>query len=464
MSSIIQLLRAVVPFTMTNGCGRIPHIHNAISRRNIFTLASNIHLKSELHSTSLLALSPLRSRSRWMPHRMDFSKIPESPLTETIRDFLDPQQFYELLSANDMDFFCGVPDSLLKDFCAYVSDHTPATHHIIAANEGAGIGIAAGYHMSTGKYPVVYMQNSGFGNAINPILSLAHPQVYSIPMLLLVGWRGEPGKKDEPQHMVQGKVMTNLLSSMNIPFEVLPDYEEGAIAAVNTARSYLQSKKGPYVLLIKKQTFTPYKMKSFNPNIHTMTREQGIGTLIKQVRASDIIVGTTGFCSRELYEIREQQKEGHEKDFLTVGSMGHSSAIALGIAISKPQRNVFCIDGDGSLIMHMGTLTTIGQAKPKNLKHILMNNGAHDSVGGQPSAGFDVNWPSVAKSAGYRHVFCANTEAELSEIIVKILPMEGPIFVEVKVNKGARKDLGRPKRSTLENKADFMEFLSRKSE
>jgi len=304
------------------------------------------------------------------------------------------------------------------------------------------------------------MQNSGFGNAINPLLSLCDPKIYSIPMLLLIGWRGEPGKKDEPQHLIQGKVMSPLLTDLNIQFEVLPDFIEGAREAVDQAVHYLERRSGPYAFLVKRQTFTKYKLKNVEPNIHELNREQALKLVIGATSNFDVLVTTTGFTSREVYELRENAGQDHKREFLTVGSMGHASVIALGIAMSKPSRQVFTIDGDGAMLMHMGSLGTIGRTAPcSNFKHILINNGSHDSVGGQPTRGFDLDFTTMAKAAGYKHVFRAKTAAEIKDGMSKLKACDGPAMLEIYVNKGVRKDLGRPKSTPLENKKEFMTFL-----
>jgi len=380
-------------------------------------------------------------------------------LTETVRHFLAPADFYSLLAEKKIDFYTGVPDSLLKDFCAYVSDTAPKHNHVITANEGASIALATGYHLATRKFPVVYMQNSGFGNTVNPLLSLADPKVYSIPMLLMIGWRGEPGKKDEPQHLVQGKLMTSLLTDMGISFEVLPDYLDGARDAVNTALNYLENRKGPYAFLVKRQTFTSYKLKSKEPDNLSVNREQALKLVVDSCKGFDILVATTGFASRELYEYREELKQGHEKEFLCVGSMGHASTIALGVAMSKPSRQVYCLDGDGALLMHMGSLATIGHSDCKNFNHILLNNGSHDSVGGQPTQGFKIDFCAIARASGYKHVASATTPDEIKKALIALRQSEGPSFLEIRVNKGARKNLGRPKTSPIQNKDAFMRFL-----
>lgn len=369
---------------------------------------------------------------------------------------ISTQTFYETLKENQIDFFTGVPDSLLKDFCAYVTDNTNEKNNIIAANEGNAIALATGHYLATGKFGLVYMQNSGLGNAVNPLTSLADQAVYSIPMLLIIGWRGEPEKKDEPQHVKMGKVTLDMLECLKIPYKILDDnYKE----IIKEAIGYMKNNKAPYAIVIKKGIFEEYKLQNKKQTNYEFNREDAIKTIVPLLNEDDIVVSTTGKTSRELFEFREELKQGHEKDFLTVGSMGHSSSIALGIALEKPNRNVYCFDGDGALIMHMGALSTIASLKPKNFKHIVFNNFAHDSVGGQPTSAYNIDIVQIAKTNGYADAFSAETKEQIVEYIKKMKEMDGPVLLEVKVNKGARKDLGRPTTTPIENKEDFMKFL-----
>ena len=381
------------------------------------------------------------------------------PLEETERDFLPPNVMYEALIERGVDFFTGVPDSLLKDFCAYVSDNHPSEKNIIAANEGTALATAAGYHLATRRYPLVYLQNSGLGNIINPLLSLVDPRVFNIPMLLMIGWRGEPGKKDEPQHMVQGKVMTSLLTDMGVTYEVLPDYEEGAIAALDLAMHRLRTIGSPFAFLVRRQCFLKYNIK--NPVTHDFphSREEAIEALVKKLGKYDVVVATTGFASRELYEMRLRQGQSTQQDFYCVGSMGHASSIAMGIALAKPSRNVFCFDGDGGFIMHMGAAAQIGARDIPNLKHIVFNNGSHDSVGGQPTDGMTADFLQIARSCGYKFVQSAATTEEINKGFDALNSSVGPGFLEIKVKRKTRKDLGRPKSSPKDNKELFMKFL-----
>lgn len=366
------------------------------------------------------------------------------------------KRFYDFLASNGIGFFTGVPDSLLKDFCAYVTDNTPAKQNVIAANEGNAVALAAGHYLATGKIGLVYMQNSGLGNAINPLTSLADEDVYSIPMILLIGWRGEPGVKDEPQHTKMGKVMLTMLDNICIPYKILDDNFESTI---KEAKEYMAEKKAPYAIIVRKVMFSEFQPKIKGYNKCELTREEAIKIILTLLNQNDIIISTTGMTSRELFEIREANNEGHEKDFLTVGSMGHSSSIALGIALEKPDRDVYCFDGDGALIMHMGSISTTGLLKPENFKHIIFNNFAHDSVGGQPTAACNINIPLIAKANGYSDAFSAETKEELIDLIKKIQGIDGPALLEVRINKGHRNDLGRPTTTPIKNKEAFMEFL-----
>ena len=369
------------------------------------------------------------------------------------------KNFVNSLMENGIDFFTGVPDSLLKDFCAYIYDNIDEKNNIVAANEGSAVSLAAGYHLSTGKTGLVYMQNSGQGNAINPLVSLMDSDVYKIPVLLLIGWRGEPGKKDEPQHIKQGKITLDLLETLGIPWKVLSENDDETDEIIKDAVDSINSKSGPYAIVIKKGTFESYNLKNTGENRFELSREEAIKRIVDLMDPADVIVSTTGKTSRELFEYREEKNQEHSRDFLTVGSMGHSSQIALAIALTQASKNIYCIDGDGAFIMHMGALTTIGEKKPENYKHIIINNGAHDSVGGQPTAGFLIDIPGVAKACGYRYVCSVDKKDELDDKILSLKNAEGPVLLEIKVNRGARDDLGRPTTTPVENKIEFMKFL-----
>lgn len=369
-----------------------------------------------------------------------------------------PQFFYDLLKANGTDFFTGVPDSLLKNFCAYLTDTADAVHHIIAANEGCAVGLASGHYFATNTIPLVYMQNSGLGNTVNPLLSLADKDVCAVPLLLMIGWRGEPGGvHDEPQHIKQGKVTCALLDAMEIPYAVLEADEEKAAVQITNAYKTIKERSAPFALVIRKDCFASYTLKSNECVPAEMSREQAIAQIIAHAPLNAVFVSTTGMASRELYELREKNRQKHDMDFLTVGSMGHASQIALGIALCEQDKTVICIDGDGAAIMHLGAFSTIGTQKPKNMVHIVLNNGAHDSVGGQSTVGRKINLCAIAAACGYVHAACVRTQEELMTALTNAAV--GPLFIEVMVSKGSRPDLGRPKSSPIENKKAFMALL-----
>jgi phosphonopyruvate decarboxylase len=370
---------------------------------------------------------------------------------------LNSGAFCNLLAAHGTDFFTGVPDSLLKSFCAWVTDHTEK-NHILAVNEGAALALASGYHLATGKTPLVYMQNSGIGNAVNPLLSLADGDVYRIPMILLVGWRGEPGVKDEPQHLKQGKVTCALFEAMGIPYLILSANEDEVHSQIEKCYAHIKKNNTPFALIVRKDTFAPYTAPSAVASSGAeMSREETIEEIIRLSLPGEVFISTTGMASRELYELREKNNMGHERDFLTVGSMGHASSLALALAEQKPDLPVTCIDGDGAALMHLGSMATIGVRKPANLRHIVLNNGAHDSVGGQPTIAQKINLSGIARCAGYAKVFSVKTREELCGALSETTR---PLFIEVLVRKGNRKDLGRPRSSPQENKESFVRFIS----
>ncbi len=359
------------------------------------------------------------------------------------------------LADAELDFFTGVPDSLLKSLCACIQDRVSTDRHIIAANEGNAVAIATGYHLATGKSGVVYMQNSGLGNAVNPLASLADPEVYRIPMLLLIGWRGEPGVKDEPQHMKQGRITPGQLELLDIPYAELSaatDLEEVLPPLVRT----MHDRSGPVALLVRKGTFAPYSITQKKAAaVAPLRREDALRWLLDHIPADARIVSTTGKTSRELYELRKARGES-TRDFLTVGSMGHASSIAFGVALGDTTRRVVCIDGDGAFLMHLGALPVIGAAHPQNLIHILLNNAAHESVGGQPTVAGRINVPALAQACGYTSCLRATTEDELQDAWARLDSVRGPTFLEIVICTGSRPDLGRPDRAPEETKKAFM--------
>jgi len=373
---------------------------------------------------------------------------------------LDPAKIFHCLQKHGVSFFTGIPDSLLKDFCACITQNATENQHIIAANEGGAVALAVGYHLATGKVPLVYLQNSGVGNGINPLLSLADPDVYAVPLLFVIGWRGEPGAHDEPQHKKQGRVMLSMLESMEIPYTIVSSDMEQAELSISQALHTARNKNGPVALIIQKGIFSSYQIEQIQSVSMELTREQAIQQILDELSPNDIVVSTTGMASREVFESRAHKNQGHHRDFLTVGGMGHASQIALGIALQKTDRQVWCLDGDGAALMHLGSIAINGSLQPKNLKHIILNNGAHDSVGGQPTVGFQVDFLKIAQASGYQHTGQAKTIQEVKNKLAKIRKLPGLSLLEIRIKKGARENLGRPSLTPAQNKESFMNFLS----
>ncbi len=371
---------------------------------------------------------------------------------------MNPQEIWEILKENNFTFFTGVPDSTFKSWMSFLDDmHGKDLQNIIASNECEALSIASGYHLATKNYGTVYMQNSGLGKTVNPITSLADPEVYSIPMLLLIGWRGEPGKKDEPQHKKMGRITIPLLDTLEIPHEIFPANKTDFESLIPKIKQHFEEKNSPFALIVKKGTLEPYKsIKKSNLNFE-MNREQALNIIVDNLKNDEVIVSTTGKTSRELFEARMRRKED-PRDFYTVGSMGCASAIGLGIALNSKAKTII-FDGDGALIMQMGSLATISHYQPSNLYHILFDNNAHDSTGGQPTVSNTVNFKEVFLGNGYKAVYESSTEQDLKIKLNTLLSNSGPSVLIVKVNKGARENLGRPTTSPIENKKTFMKRI-----
>jgi len=372
---------------------------------------------------------------------------------------LNPEEFYNEITSQGIELFTGVPDSLLKEFCLVADDRMSRQQHIITANEGNAIALACGHFLAKQSIPLVYMQNSGLGNAINPLLSLSDPDVYSIPLLLMIGWRGEPGVIDEPQHVKQGKIQIELMEIMDIPYEIFSKDSYNFKEKISKCIKLAKDESRPTALLVKKGTFGKFNKTVVLHENQLMKREEALEIILDNLSDETIVVSTTGKTSREIFEIREKNNQSHEKDFLTVGSMGHCSSIALGIALARPDRQVVCIDGDGAMLMHLGSLTTIAGSKPKNFRHILMNNEVHESVGGQATAAKEINLSSIIESFGVNDLFFAESSLELKSKISKFLSSSKSSFLEVKICPGSRDDLGRPTIKPIENKVNFIKFL-----
>lgn len=373
-----------------------------------------------------------------------------------------PSLFVDHLTTLGIDMYAGVPDSLLKPFGQYVMTELSRESHIITADEGAAVGVAIGHFLRTSRPGLVYLQNSGFGNAINPLLSLADPDVYGVPMVLLVGWRGQPGVADEPQHVKQGRIMRELLNSLEIPFAVLPPDQEDAHACMTVAVETAVDRHGPFVVLVEKGTFEAIPGgggTSIDVEARS-SREDALGVLCDSIGPGAIVVSTTGMLSRELFELRAERGADDSRDFLTVGGMGHASAIALGVARAEREREVWCLDGDGALLMHMGTLASVADHGPANLYHAVFNNGVHDSVGGQPTSISVVDVAASARAAGYTWSDSTDRLDRIEPLVTEMRGVSGPTLLEIRVRPGARADLGRPTVTPAESRDRFLRAIA----
>jgi len=376
---------------------------------------------------------------------------------------IEPEDFFNAMKSQELDYYTGVPDSLLKSLCAYMTTYAPPENHVIAANEGGAVALAIGYHLSTGKVPVVYMQNSGLGNIINPILSLADNQVYGIPMILVIGWRGEilgDGSQlhDEPQHKKQGRVTEALLVAMGLSYRIIDQHSTNYAEIIREAAAETTTTAQPVALLIRKGTFNKYALPRQNITDHSLiSREQAIEIIVGQMPENAFIIATTGMASRELYELREASGVGHEKDFLVVGGMGHASQIACEIS-KNSDKNIYCLDGDGACLMHMGSMALNRDGK---FCHIVLNNGVHDSVGGQPTAASNIDLAAIATACGYQRSISVRCAAELREAFKSMADFhrEGSCLIDVQVAAGARTDLGRPSLTSQQMKQANMHYL-----
>ena len=356
---------------------------------------------------------------------------------------IDNERFLDVLHDAGVNFFSGVPDSYLNGFCNCLLENVPDEHNVIAANEGNAVAIASAHYFSTGGVPLVYMQNSGIGNAINPLMSLADRSVYGVPIVLLIGWRGEPGTGDHAQHEVQGELTTRLLDLMSMPFVVAEDDNELLEKQVRPLILQAQRERKVVAIVARKGVFASEK-KSTEPieNGYPLFREEAIEVVLDAMPRDTIYVATTGRATRELYFLREKRGEGHDCDFLNVGSMGHASSVAVGLALANRARKVVCLDGDSALLMHMGALSMVSKLSVPNFLHIVLNNGAHESVGGQPSAGMKVDFTAIAHGAGYSTVGNpVSTREEIFAAVQKLDREDKPAFLDVRIKKGLSRKL-----------------------
>ncbi len=372
------------------------------------------------------------------------------------------QELYQALTAQGIDFYAGVPDSLLKHFCSYMTSKLPKDQHVITANEGGAVGLAIGRYLATAKPAVVYMQNSGLGNAVNPVVSLADSLVAGIPMVLLIGWRAERLEdgtqlKDEPQHLKQGQITTSLLETMGVEYQIIDAETPNLAEIVSQLVQKTTASQQPVALLVRKNTFESEPSLDFSTPYH-LKREEAIEQILQAIPSDTPVISTTGMISREVFELRKKHKMGHEKDFLIVGAMGHASQVAMGVA-SAYQGKVLCLDGDGAFLMHLGSCALT--ARCSNLIHVVLNNAAHDSVGGQPTLGFDLKIDALAETLGYQSVKTLHELGTIQDSLHQAFQAEGNTFIEVRIIRGNRPDLGRPTNSPSQNKALFMQAFQK---
>lgn len=357
---------------------------------------------------------------------------------------IDPRAIVGSFRAAGVRFFTGVPDTLLKGFGSAIAEASVPENHLVAANEGTATAIAAGHYLATGQPALVYMQNAGLGNAVNPIVSLASPEVYGIPMILLVGWRGEPGGVDAPQHVHQGRITPDFLSLLDIPTFLLDS--EASLSVIDEAVSTAMDRMCPVAVLVRSQTIAPQDADALlsDDSWSEMTRRDALRVILDHIDDETVVVSTTGYISRELASIRSDMGDQGRLDFMSVGSMGHASSIALGIAVARSGRLVICLDGDGSMVMHMGALASIGAAAPANLGHIVLNNRVHESVGGQASSLAHANVTAVADACGYSGSSVARTSAELASSVGQRVLGPGPWMIEARIRRGSTESSERP--------------------
>jgi phosphonopyruvate decarboxylase len=381
------------------------------------------------------------------------------------------EKFSEILKRNGFNFYTGVPCSIFKEWLNFILKDKSITH-VIATSEGEACGIAVGYYLSTGNFPVIYMQNSGLGNSVNPLTSLLDKEIYSIPTLLLISWRGEPGTKDAIEHVKMGRITKKILKILEIPYVNLQENEEKIEKIVKEAKNYMEKNNSPYAIIVRRGIVGGYQKKIEKDKIkqedpYPLTIKEAIEIILKNLNPVDktAIVSTTGHISRELFELMKEKEKNHERNFYMVGSMGCAAGIALGISMQKPREKVFIFDGDGAVLMKMGTLATIGYHKPKNLYHIIFDNESHDSTGGQPTSSKTVKFDKVALDCNYKEAIVVSKKEELEDFVKDMTTKKGPFMLVVKVRKrGARKDLGRVTIMPAENKEMFMTFLQKKNE
>ncbi len=376
--------------------------------------------------------------------------------------------FVDQLAALGVRFVAGVPDTILCELAGRLGAPDSPLRHLVACNEGAAVAAAIGHHLASGAVAAVYLQNSGLGHAANPLASLAAPEVCSIPLLLLVGWRGELADDgtqlaDEPQHRLQGRLTPAQLDLLGIAHETLGPADSDPAAALRRLLRLALRRQRPVALLLRRGTFAPAPAGSVGPPLAAgapqMSREQAIEACLRALPAGAATVATTGMASRELFDLRRRRGEPHDLDFLVVGAMGHASHVALGLCCADPGRPVLCLDGDGAALMHLGALASCAGAR--GLLHVVLNNGAHESVGCQPTSAPALRLAALARACGYARVATVRSAASLEAAVRDFLEGGQSGFIEAVCRVGHRADLGRPALAPREAARQFMRALRR---
>jgi phosphonopyruvate decarboxylase len=373
---------------------------------------------------------------------------------------LSPEKLVRWLAENGVTFATGIPDSVLGGLCWELMKETSGINHVIACNEAAAVATAIGWHIGTNSIPLVYLQNSGLGSAVNPLASLAAGEVFHVPVLLLIGWRGKPGRLDEPQHRLMGSATVPILNCLGIPVDELPPDEEIAHDAITKIFGEIRVTGESRALVVEMGTIGPSESIPWSRyHAGLWTGAEALRHLCRRMPKDDLCVSTVGLVSRLLAAYRSGHRQEPANDLLAVGGLGLVSQLALGLALATPTRRIWCFDGDGSLLMHLGALTSVGASKPKNFVHVLFNNGIHESVGGLPSANQDTAFLQISRACGYKWDASAANAADLDILDHWLQDRDGPYFLELRVSRNVDLEVGRPRTSPRANKDMVMKCM-----
>jgi phosphonopyruvate decarboxylase len=378
---------------------------------------------------------------------------------------LEARDFVEAARGHGFEWYAGVPCSYLTPFINYVLQD-PALHYVSMANEGDAVALIAGVALAGGR-GIAMMQNSGLGNAVSPLTSLTW--TFRIPQLLIVTWRGQPGVPDEPQHALMGPITPKMLDTMEIPWELFPTEPQAIEPALRRARAHMDSQGRPYALLMQKGSVAPYPLRepasrralSRQPAViesrglavnSRASRRQVLQQVVSHTSLASAVLATTGYCGRELFALDDRPNQ-----LYMVGSMGCVLPLALGLAMARPELKVVALDGDGAALMRLGSFATAGAYAPRNLWHLLLDNGVHDSTGGQATVAPQLSFAEVAAACGYASAWETDDVAGLGAWLEAAAP--GPHFARMLTSPGAPHDLPRPSMGPVEVRARWQGHL-----